>query len=66
MSSESSWLSWLFRAKCFFCPTKVKRFSAHTVHIKHEHGIDKVKICDKCIVDLYRGGGVQHDGKKPF
>lgn len=66
MNSISSWLNWLFKPKCWFCNKKVNRINPHTVHIKHEHGIEKVKICEECILGLYRGGGVTNDGKKPF
>jgi len=64
MNTEGSWLNWL-RPKCFFCrEKKVPFFKAHTVHIQYAHNkIEKVKICNHCIVDLYRNGGVQHDGK---
>lgn len=47
--------------KCWFCKTeRVPLFCAHQVHIKHNDGIEKVKICPKCIVHLYRGNGIQH------
>lgn len=51
-------LDWLF-PKCWFCKTEsVPLLGGHKVHIKHSHGIEKVKICTKCLIPLYRHGGV--------
>lgn len=64
MSSKSSWLEWLY-PKCWFCKTEhVPFFGGHQIHIKHGNEIQKVKICSKCLVPLYRNGGITHV-KKP-